>query len=335
MTGEHLAGLQLSQLRSLEDLRRIELPPNFLRGHWIHGFGWNENFFQKDFILNRQILDEIFPRNPVFLVRADGHSSCVNTQALSLLGFLDDKVAPFVERDGQGEPTGILRETAHLKVFSILPPKTSEQIRSELLLAMEYFLSRGFTHIRDMTTQSEQWQVELDLFHSGKLHLYAEHNFVCDRPEDIGPVLEKLIKFKKQETPSLKIRGAKIFYDGSLGSHTAALSQNYGDSSGQGNLLWNEADLAKALKIFWKAQLDMSLHVIGDVAAHSAVSVARKVSAEGYVGRLNLEHVQVLRPETIQMMKPLHLRCHMQPCHWLSDQVWLKPRLGLSLAGFS
>ena len=28
------------------------------------------------------------------------------------------------------------------------------------------------------------------------------------------------------------------------------------------------------------------------------------------------------------MMKPLHVRCHMQPCHWLSDRVWLQEKLG-------
>ncbi|MNL44619.1 hypothetical protein D3C87_1672070 [compost metagenome] len=28
------------------------------------------------------------------------------------------------------------------------------------------------------------------------------------------------------------------------------------------------------------------------------------------------------------MMKPLHVRCHLQPCHWLSDRVWLAQKLG-------
>ena len=28
------------------------------------------------------------------------------------------------------------------------------------------------------------------------------------------------------------------------------------------------------------------------------------------------------------MMKPLHIRCHIQPCHWLSDRKWLEERLG-------
>jgi len=57
------------------------------------------------------------------------------------------------------------------------------------------------------------------------------------------------------------------------------------------------------------------------------VQTAGKISAQGFVGRLNLEYGQVLRPETIQMMKPLHVRCHMQPCHWLSDRQWLKAKL--------
>jgi hypothetical protein len=59
------------------------------------------------------------------------------------------------------------------------------------------------------------------------------------------------------------------------------------------------------------------------------VAAARKVMATNEItGWLNLEHVQVLRPETLQQMKALHVRCHMQPCHWLSDKEWLKQKLG-------
>ncbi|MNT04534.1 Amidohydrolase family protein [compost metagenome] len=42
---------------------------------------------------------------------------------------------------------------------------------------------------------------------------------------------------------------------------------------------------------------------------------------------MNLEHAQVLRPDTLKMMKPLHVRAYMQPCHWWSDRVWIKEKL--------
>ena len=295
MTGEFLSGLNLVSIRSAEDLRKIQLQPTSFRGSWIYGFGWNENHFEKDFVPHRSILDQIFPDNPVFFVRADGHSSWVNTKALSLLGFLDStkSLSTYIEQDQQG-PTGILRETAHMQVYPLLPAKNTSQLKTELLQGMNYFLQNGFTHIRDMTTQPAQWKAELELFHSNQIQLHAEHNFVCENFEGLDSTLELLKQFKKEETPYLKIRGAKIFYDGSLGSHTAALSQNYADQDhdSKGFILWSEAQLAEALKKFWSAQFEVSVHTIGDAAAHSAVSVARKVSADGFVGHLNLEHVQ-------------------------------------------
>jgi predicted amidohydrolase YtcJ len=71
----------------------------------------------------------------------------------------------------------------------------------------------------------------------------------------------------------------------------------------------------------------MAVHVIGDEAADFVVQAAREVSALGLVGKLHLEHVQLLRPETVNKMKPLHLHCHMQPCHWLSDKTWIKSKI--------
>lgn len=333
MTGESVSGLNLSTLRGFDDLQKIQWLSSYDRGEWVYGFGWNENHFDDNFFPHRSWLDKIFPDRPVFFVRTDGHSSWVNTKALSLLGYLersDDPLSKYIEIDKEGLPTGVLRETAHMKVYSLLGDKTKEQLKTELLAGMECFIKNGFTHIRDMTTQPNQWLAELDLFHSNKINFHVEHNFVCENFEGLDSTLEILKNCKKEETPYLKIRGAKIFYDGSLGSRTAALSQKYADQSieNQGMLLWSEKQLAEALKIFWKNQFEVSVHVIGDAAAHSAVNVARKVSAEGFVGILNLEHVQLLRPETITLMKPLHLRCHMQPCHWLSDRTWLRDRLG-------
>jgi predicted amidohydrolase YtcJ len=57
------------------------------------------------------------------------------------------------------------------------------------------------------------------------------------------------------------------------------------------------------------------------------VKCARKVYAKGIQGKLHLEHVEILRTDTIHLMKPLHVHCHLQPCHWESDKKWLKEKL--------
>ena len=42
---------------------------------------------------------------------------------------------------------------------------------------------------------------------------------------------------------------------------------------------------------------------------------------------MNLEHCEVVRPETISLMRSLNIRCHLQPSHFLSDRKWLKEKL--------
>ena len=54
-------------------------------------------------------------------------------------------------------------------------------------------------------------------------------------------------------------------------------------------------------------------------------------SATGFEGKIHLEHVQLIRKETVPLLKSLHITCHMQPCHWLSDRSWLDSVLDPSL----
>ncbi len=335
MTGESLQQLSLAQVRNKSDLVSIAKSSFLTRENWITGFGWDENKFDAGFSLDRNLLDQLFFDKYVFFVRADGHSCCVNSKVLSLLGVdqptsdLFHKHKEFIELDSLGIPNGILRETIHMKVYELLPPYQKPQIKSMLSASLQHFLSQGFTHLRDMTTSWSQWESELEIFESNEMHAFIEHNFLCDNRDDLDRALREIKQAKLTENSCMKVRGVKIFYDGSLGSRTAALSQPYADQNdNSGKTLWDRLALKEIIHQTWSEGFDVSVHTIGDRAVNDAVQVAREVSAQGLTGRLNLEHVQVLKPETIKLMKPLHIVCHLQPCHWLSDKLWLKKRLG-------
>lgn len=335
MTGETFTQINLSSLRNHKDLVQVSSQSQNSRG-WILGFGWDENHFEPGFQLNRKILDEVFPGQCVLFVRTDGHSSCVSTQVLQRMGisftadfsFAADR--QFVGVDENGIPNGILKESAHMKVYEILPPPEKSQIKKSLELALKYFHSQGFTHLRDMTTRWPQWEASLEMHEQGTFQAFVEHNFSCENRDDLDRALRELRDARKTENAFMKARGVKFFYDGSLGSRTAALSQSYADeTNNSGCTLWSKENVKELISRSWDENFDVSVHVIGDRAVHEVVECARQISASGKVGHLNLEHVQVLRPETLKLMKPLHVTCHLQPCHWLSDQAWLQERLGL------
>ncbi|MEK2646712.1 amidohydrolase [Bdellovibrio sp. BCCA] len=313
-TGEFASGLALGSLQKPEDLAHIPLQKSFYRGDWIVGFGWDETKWPTP--PHKKILDQIFPNNPVFFARMDGHRCWVNSRALELLGFTSD--------------TGILIEKEHLQAWDRLPEFTKEQQRGHILSACRVFNKAGFTHVRDMSCTESLWNLLVEMSEAQELTLAIEENVTSHDLNDFDKMLQLCVQAKKGETPYLRMKGLKIFYDGSLGSETAYLSKPYnGKAEGpRGMTLWDLSHVEEVIRRTWAEGLDFSVHTIGDEAAHHIVQLARKISAQGAVGRLNLEHAQVLRPETIQMMKPLHVRCHLQPCHWLSDRVWLENKLG-------
>jgi predicted amidohydrolase YtcJ len=333
-TGQLARGLSLFSLKSAADMGQTPMQKSFFRGDWLVGFGWDENKWLGGKLPTRQDLDNFFPDFPVLLSRADGHSSWVNSKALEKLGWLNAHPQPLlgemILRDEKGFPNGILKDTAHISALEKLPLLSEEQITDSLEASVRIFNRAGFTHIRDMSCFLEHWKLLHSLEDQKKLSLAYEGNFTAEGIADVDRALQDCLIAKKTETPRLRANGVKIFFDGSLGSETALLSAPY-HGLAQGNrgfASWNIEDVKEAMLRTWEQRLEFSVHVIGDEAVHLIVKAAREVSAKGIVGRLNLEHVQMIRPETIVMMKPLHLRCHMQPCHWLSDQSWLAEKTG-------
>lgn len=313
-TGEFSSGLNLSFLKDPNDISTVSTNNlQFFRGEWLVGFGWNDSRWSSP--PSKSLLDKIFPETPVFFARADGHSSWVNSRALERLGITSD--------------TGILIEKDHLRAWEAIPQFSKAQQKQHIVAACREYNKSGFTHVRDMSCSDLLWNLLVEMSDSQELTVAIEENYTTHDLNDFDSILQSCLYAKKYETPILRLKGVKLFYDGSLGSETAYLSKPYYGKSGgsHGMTLWSLDDVEQVIRRTWVSGLEFSVHVIGDQAAHEMVQLARKISAQGAVGRLNLEHAQILRPETIQMMKPLHVRCHMQPCHWLSDRVWLKDKL--------
>ena len=314
-TGELAAGLTLYSLKNASEIADLDLnKDHYYRGDWLVGFGWQDD--QWLIKPSLEILDQLFPTKPVYLAKADGHAAWVNSEALKRLGMKAESC--------------LLFEGDHFRAWELLPKYTEDQQKQNILAACKVYNQAGFTHIRDMSGSESLWNSLVSLQNENQLTVAIEENFPFHRMEDFETVLNLALYARQHQTNLIRSKGVKFFYDGSLGSETAYLSQPYNrlPAGPCGKPLWGAADVEFILKKTWESGVEVSVHTIGDQAAHDIVKIARQVSAQGFVGRLNLEHVQVLRPETIQLMKPLHVRCHMQPCHWLSDREWLQKKLG-------
>ena len=334
-TGLFIEGLRLFDLKSPADLAQIPLQKNYFRGEWLVGFGWNQFNWRDQQFPTHQDLDSIFPDFPVMLTRADGHVAWLNRIALERTGYWQksrnekpDIDGGVILRDENGFPTGIFIDMAKVAVDQFLP-KTSEQQDKEFLrTAMSHLNQAGFTHVRDMSGSLYEWNLLREMDQAKELTLYVDMNFTCENAVDAERAVNECLQARKLLSPHLSARGIKFYFDGALGSEGAFLSQRYEGSDKFGFTLWPLEQMKFAMTLAWKNSLEVSVHGIGDEATHQILLTARDLRARGVTGRLNLEHAQLMRSETIELIDGLDVVCYMQPCHFLSDRVWLKNKLG-------
>lgn len=336
-TGAIFERLQLKSIQYKNDLNKIKPTQQNFKGDWLLGWGFDENNFL-DFQPQRQVLDEVFTLHPVIFTRCDGHTLWVNTEALKRAGLFSqhsDHRTIGVERDNHGWPTGVLKEDAAQLMYQVLPEPSPQQIRNQLSVGMYFFNQAGFTHIRDMSCSDVQWNESYKLAEQKDFSLAVIQNFGVDGIEQFESSFQLALRAKKDHHRLIRPGAVKVFFDGSLGSETALISQPYLSGSGRGQQRIERIALKEMLQRCWDHQIEFAVHTIGDAAADQVVKVANEIWDLGYSGRLHLEHVELLKDETILQMKDKNIVCHMQPSHWLSDKVWLENKIGdLSKSAF-
>jgi predicted amidohydrolase YtcJ len=330
-SGEVLSILNLATVKSIEDLKKIKTNPQNYRDDWLIGFGWDQNLWADPSSINLTELDKIFPNNPVMFIRVDGHAIWVNSVALKrakITNFeINDPKGGRFERDSNGKITGILIDAARDQIDLVLPVYTQEQIKRFLKEAMEVFHTNGFTHIRDMGGTRDCWNTARLMEDSNDLKLFVEMNFSFDNLKDFKATLDSARHAKKDKSDLLRVAGLKFYFDGALGSEGALLSKPYPNGK-KGLELYDLCEIEEILLRTWEYGIPVAIHALGDEAVHKVVRLAYELKNRGSEGILHLEHCEVVRPETIKLMRVLDVRCHLQPSHFLTDKKWLKQKLG-------
>ncbi|TDE21956.1 amidohydrolase family protein [Actinomadura sp. 6K520] len=119
-------------------------------GAWIRGQGWNDNRLPRP--PRRTDLDPVSGDHPVVLRDFSAHAVAVNSAVLRMAGITRDTVPPtggVIEKDADGEPTGVLRETARELIGAHVPPFTDEEVSDVLDRAIDLLHSLGITSVTD------------------------------------------------------------------------------------------------------------------------------------------------------------------------------------------
>jgi len=347
--GLYKLNVNLTGVKTLDEFReRVQAKVQTAKaGEWILGGGWDETIFPMKALPSRWDLDEVSDGHPVYLDRVDGHLAVANTRALQLADITiatRDPEGGLIDRDANGQPNGILRETAKRAVLSVIPHPTHEKRRRGIEVALADLAEHGVTSAQDYSPDWENFQIYEELEKEGKLTTRIS----AWQPFDLG--VEDLKKRRDSHPQSdlmLHTGMLKAFMDGSLGGHTAAMLEPYSDDPKTSGLPQYEAEKLNAMaKERVLAGFQLGFHAIGDKGVQMALDAfaeAEKAAREQKVKaanggndfRLRIEHAQVTTPAEIARFKELKVIASMQPSHVLTDMRWVLDRLGPKRAATS
>jgi len=281
----------------------------------LWGDGYDETRFDRPELPSPAELAAAAGGRPVYLSRVDGHQGLATLDVLGDSGALE---ATGCDRDPAGTPTGVTRgEANHLArrfALQTMPAAT-------LLAAQDAALARaarqGVACVHEMGGPDIAGRRDFEL--------------LLDRVEDlpievVGYWGDLDLDYAAER--KLAQVGGDLFLDGSLGSHTAALSTPYDDRPGTcGALYHDDAELTDLYVRASQAGIQVGVHAIGDVAIGQALRCARRamraVGPTAFRGcRHRVEHVELLGADGADRMAELGLAASVQPAF---DAAWGGP----------
>lgn len=293
-----------------------------LEGNWDHTL-WGGELPSKDWI------DEFTTENPVVIFRMDGHMVLANSMALDIAGInreTKDLEGGEILRNDNGVPTGILRGSAMTKMLNAIPPMTSTQKRNALTAATSYLLSFGVTSVHDVDSLGT-YAIAKEMLDDSELaiRIYSAQPLNRVYGDDLGAAMDK------SNGKWLKTGLMKGFVDGSLGSHTAAFSEEYSDRRGDfGFFITDEQELYEQISRADSKNMHVTVHAIGDMANSTLLQTYGKIIKENGSRdrRFRIEHAQHLKTEDIDRFGKLGIIASAQPYHAIDDGRWAEKLIG-------
>jgi predicted amidohydrolase YtcJ len=349
--GEAQLVLKLATAKSWDDiLAMVESAAKTAKpGQWIYGRGWHQEKWAAPPTPNVEgfpteaSLSKVSPSNPVLLTHASGHASFANAMAMKLSGITRTTKNPEggeILKDAQGNPTGLLRETAARLIkrgFGAPVPTDAERLardRQVLQLAAEEALSKGVTSFQDAGSSFETIDRMKAMVDDGKLGVRL---WVMVRA-GIEQEARKLAEYRMVDYGNghLTVRAIKRSIDGALGSRGAWLLEPYADKPDSTGLNTTSIDdIRETADLAIQHNYQLCVHAIGDRANRETLNIFEAVFKQNPDKkglRWRVEHAQHLHPADIPRFGALGVIASMEGVHCTSDAPYVLARLGAKRA---
>ncbi|MCK9225952.1 MAG: amidohydrolase family protein [Candidatus Muirbacterium halophilum] len=276
---------------------------NFKKNEWIIGGGFSRNFLEN--MPDLFEIDRITPYNPIFFHSKDIHSFLINSKAMEFIP--DDKKQLFdkySQKNKNGLFTGLIFEKGE-DIFEEYLKTNIKDLKDNFKLTQNYFHKYGITTVHNMDDDviADFIKDEKDNLKLNILNYYRNH---INKNNDM-------------------FFGLKLFADGSLGSLTCCMKDNFTNYDFSGILVLNEDEIDSILKQCSKNNIDVAIHAIGD----KAVSIILDKFIKYNMKNSRIEHAQLISDEDIVKIKskwfsmqPLHIKDDIELSKkYLSDRI--------------
>ncbi|MCE9544903.1 MAG: amidohydrolase [Planctomycetia bacterium] len=222
-----------SQVKTIDELiarlraKADRTPP----GQWVKGFRYQDTKLGRH--PAREDLDKVSTKHPVYLDHSSWHLAAANSFALRLAHVTRETKDPEggrFDRDGQGEPTGVLRETARQLVLDAGPTPplaTTAQKLAGMRACFRQYVRNGITSIADAGATPETLQLyQLVQSEEPLLRIYVMMRYAHLE------ALKTCVAQHGRGNEWLKLGAVKHFHGNSLSGQTCWLYQPYHDRPG-------------------------------------------------------------------------------------------------------
>jgi predicted amidohydrolase YtcJ len=318
----------------LSEVRRAaaSLPP----GQWVQGDNLSAAALAEGRLPVRAELDQACPDRPVILRTVGKHGISANSAALSaaqITAATPDPPGGRIERDTLGEPTGVLHETAKLRLDAlradtVVPPLSVAERLTALRQGFAELARFGITEIHEIVQSPDEFADYARLREAdGLTARVVFYVRVIEGQATVDDLLRLGLRTGFGDD-WLRLGGVKVSIDGSCTMHNALLYAGYHDEPGNTGLIRvGQDDLDELLARAERGGLQVAVHAIGQRAVDMAADAIGRAAAQPSRLRHRVEHAYLApRPGQLERLRDLGVVVSTQPSFlWANGDTW--PRL--------
>lgn len=285
---------------------------------WIEGRGFDQQAYPNNSWPTRELLDRVSSSRPILITRVCGHAVVANSVALALL-------TPEQLAEGDAD-TGLFTEVAISHLRRHIPKPTKTEQEAAVLEAADVALTQGITAVGTLLDSADQFGAYIRLEKANRLPIR-----VTGMPPYAS--IQNLKAYGIQTgfgSDKVKLGGAKLFSDGSLGARTALMSKEYSDAPGVfGERIYSPVDLTAKCQDAAASGFQLVIHAIGDQANRETLAAICSTLDNNKTNpmRHRVEHISVLDDDLIEQIVENGIVCAVQP-QFVTSDTWTSVRIG-------